>query len=230
MPLHARALPAAPPAPAASALCTLHGPRLPAALTGVLLMCVLSGCVTRPPPTAPAPPPPPVAVPQPPAPDPLAQADAAARRLLDFHERLREGGAADLAREQARIGDAPDEPALALELALLLAQRQQPGDLARALALVEPLTRATAPLAWQAPARLLRARLAEQRRLEETIEKQGAQLRDQQRRVEQLTAQLEALKAIERSLNSARSAAPAPAPVPAQASSPSPAPAPPPRP
>jgi hypothetical protein len=199
--------------------------RLSAALASTL-MCTLAGCVTLPPPPveAPAPQPapapvvvpvaPPPAAPPTPAPDPAALADAAARRLLAFHERLRESGPVDLAREQARIGDAPDQPALALELALLLAQRQQPGDVARALALVEPLTRAAAPAPWQAPARLLHARLAEQRKLEEQVEKQGAQLRDQQRRLEQLAAQLEALKAIERSLNNSRPTPPAPVPTP----------------
>ena len=149
-----------------------------------------------------------------PAPDPAALADAAARRLLAFHERLRDSGPVDLAREQARIGESPDQPGSTLELALLLAQRQQPGDVARALALVEPLTRASAPAAWQAPARLLHARLTDQRRLEEQVDKQATQLRDQQRRLEQLAAQLEALKAIERSLNNPRATPAAPAPTP----------------
>lgn len=185
------------------------------------------------PPAAPAPPP---------MPDAAALADAAARRLLAFNERLREMGPVDLVREQARMSEALDAsgpapgsgqiqapsqapsqapgqaatqaPAQALELALVLAQRQQPGDLARAVALLEPLTRATAPAPWQAPARLLHARLYEQRKLEEQLERQALQLRDQQRRLEQLAAQLEALKAIERSLNNPRTPPPSPAPAP----------------
>ena len=205
---------------------TLPAARLPAAALACALLFTLVGCVTLPPPPAPepAPLPPPVLAPvppppaPPPAPDPAALADAAARRLLAFNERLREMGPVDIVREQARMGEAPEAPAQALELALLLAQRQQPGDLVRALALVEPLTRATAPAPWQAPARLLHARLAEQRKLEEQLEKQGLQLREQQRRLEQLAAQLEALKAIERSLNNPRPAGtatpPAPTPTP----------------
>ena len=211
------------PATAARALPARH---LPAALASALLF-TLAGCFTLPTPPAAAPPPEPlppaapVVVPAPPppapplAPDPATLADAAVRRLLAFHERLREIGPTEMAREQARIGDAPDQPAQALELALLLAQRQQPGDLVRALTLVEPLTRATAPAPWQAPARLLHARLYEQRRLEEQLERQTLQLRDQQRRLEQLTAQLQALKAIERSLNNQRTTPPASAPTPA---------------
>ncbi len=195
------------------------------------LATVLSGCVTlsTPPAAAPAQAPLPLPAPTPalppapappPVPDATALADAAARRLLAFSERLREMGPVDLVREQARMADAPDAsgqaPAQTLEQALLLAQRQQPGDLARAVALLEPLTRATAPAPWQAPARLLHARLYEQRKLEEQLERQAVQLRDQQRRLEQVAAQLEALKAIERSLNSMRgtSQAPAPAPMP----------------
>lgn len=180
--------------------------RCSAALAAALLA---AGCTTPPPPaSAPAPsppevsvvpvyvpaPPPPVALP--PAPDP---ADAAARRLLAFHERLRTMGTPELAREYLRLSEAAGPPE-SLELALLLAQRRANGDLARAVTLLEPLLRDDAAGPWAAPARLLHARLAEQRRLEEQVERQGQQLRDQQRRIEQLASQLEALRAIERSL------------------------------
>lgn len=177
-----------------------------AALAAALLA---AGCTTPPTPaSAPAPsppevsvvpvyvpaPPPPVALP--PAPDP---ADAAARRLLAFHERLRTMGTPELAREYLRLSEAAGPPE-SLELALLLAQRRANGDLARAVTLLEPLLRDDAAGPWAAPSRLLHARLAEQRRLEEQVERQGQQLRDQQRRIEQLASQLEALRAIERSL------------------------------
>ena len=206
--------------------------RLSATLACTLLY-TLAGCVMLPPPRTQAPAALPASAPvlaavppapaPPPAPDPAALADAATRRLLAFHERLRELAPAELAREQLRIGEAPDQPALQLELVLLLAQRQQPGDVARALALIEPHARAQVPNPWQAAARLLQTRLAEQRKLEEQLEKQTVQLRDQQRRLEQLAAQLEALKAIERSLNNPR---PAPPAAPAAPAAPSPRPAP----
>ncbi len=93
------------------------------------------------------------------------------------------------------------DPQLSLELALLLALQRQNGDLARALSLVEPLQRAGAPAATQPLARLLYSRLAEQRRLEEQLERQAQTVRELQRRADQLAAQLEALRAIERSLN-----------------------------
>jgi hypothetical protein len=188
--------------------------RIPA----LMLSVALASCVLPPVPPPPAPPPPPVEVPAPPpppapapppAPDPAAVADAATRRLLAFHERLRDMGAADIAREQLRLAETPDDPASTLELALLLGSNRSNGDLVRALALLEPLARPGAAAPWQAMARLLQGRLAEQRRLEEQIDKQGQQLRDQQRRIEQLGAQLEALKAIERSLSARPAAAPA---------------------
>ncbi len=190
-----------------------------------LLAALLSGCAawppgvaTTPPPVTAAPPPeplpalppPPPPPPPPPAePDPAVVADAAARRLLAFSDRLRELTPAEIAREQARLSETTDDPAAALELALLLGQSRGNGDLPRALALLEPLARPGAKAPWQSLARLLQGRLAEQRRLEEQIERQGQVLRDQQRRLEQLGSQLEALKAIERSLSAPRPPAPA---------------------
>jgi hypothetical protein len=122
-------------------------------------------------------------------------------------------GAADLARELVRLGDTPGDPAAAMELALVLAQTRQNGDLARAIGVLEPLTRPGAPAAWQAPARLLHARLLEQRRQEEQLDRQAQQLREQQRRLDQLGSQIEALRAIERSLATRPGSPPASAPA-----------------
>ena len=161
--------------------------------------------------------PPPAPAPAPPAPPPPA--DTAARRLLAWQDRLRDLGAADIAREAQRLELAVRQPdgaeaaAATLELALLLGQTRHNGDLARALALADSLARNDSAPTWQALARLLQARLAEQRRLEEQLDRQAQQLRDQQRRLDQLSSQLEALKAIERSLNTrppAQSQAPGP--------------------
>ncbi len=175
------------------------------------------------------------AVPTPPAPPPTpeAQERQAAQRLLRFHERVRTWPPGEVAREITRLearlqvdqqttaptaisGPAPDAtdgaaPQTALELALLLAQQRQNGDLARALALLDPLQQPDAPTATQPLARLLHARLAEQRRLEEQLERQAQSLRDLQRRADQLAAQLEALRTIERSLNTRPPGQPLPA-------------------
>jgi predicted Zn-dependent peptidase len=143
----------------------------------------------------------PVAVSVPPSPARDVVLGAAMDRLLAFHARFRELSAPDAAREQARLAaDGSAEATLQLAWALGLPQApgRAPGDLARALALLDPLARGSgteAPLA-----RLLQARLGEQRRLEEQLERQAQQQRDLQRRNEQLREQLDALRAIERSL------------------------------
>jgi hypothetical protein len=159
--------------------------------------------VALPPPVEPPPPPAP-----PPAPSPQERADAATRRILAYQEQLRPLAGAELAAEIGRLNNqlpanqGAGWPATALELALALAQSRNPGDLARAISLVDPVVRSVAPdfQPWQPIARLISARLTEQRRLEEQIERQTQQLRESQRNVQQLNEKLEALKAIERSL------------------------------
>jgi len=192
----------------------LPGRALPAVLAAALL-CGACGLFAGPPPPpvrpppapapAPAPPPPPVAV----APEDLAApADKAARRLLAYHEKLRLLSPADLAAEIARMdailapGVTTSPPDTLLDLSLALSLQHNPGDLARAASLLEPLAGDAAPelIPWQSIARLLAGRIAEQRRLEEAAEHQASQLRDTQRTMQQLTEKLEALKAIERSM------------------------------
>lgn len=137
-----------------------------------------------------------------PVPAPPPQTDSAARDLLAFHDRVRQLPPQDLAPEIARLNEAPPGPRTTLQLVLLLGQTRNNGDLARALALLEPLLRSTAPEAapWQPLARFLASRYAEQRRMEEQLERQSQQARENQRKLEQLNEKLEALKAIERSL------------------------------
>ncbi|HEY9109671.1 MAG TPA: hypothetical protein VIN58_23605 [Roseateles sp.] len=91
------------------------------------------------------------------------------------------------------IGQAEDlRKALALgKSGAELAQAAAQVDAVAADAQAEPLRQ----LAFQ-----LSARLAEQRRLQESLDKLTQQLRDSQRRSEQLNEKLEALKAIEQTL------------------------------
>jgi hypothetical protein len=155
----------------------------------------------------PAPPPAPEPAPQPQA-DPVNSADLIARRLLAYHERLRRMPPADVAAEVARLSakiapaDPPDPPDDVLALVLALAQEHGPGDLARAASLLDSLQQRASPETqpWQPLARLLAARIAEERRLEDELERQMGQRRDTQRTIQQLTEKLEALKAIERSM------------------------------
>ncbi|MEO6280091.1 hypothetical protein [Roseateles sp.] len=92
-----------------------------------------------------------------------------------------------------------------LRRALVLSQGRSGADLAQAAAQVDAVAsdaQAAEPL--RPLATLLSARLAEQRRLQDSIDKLTQQLRDSQRRNEQLNEKLEALKVIEQTLPAKR--------------------------
>jgi uncharacterized protein YlxW (UPF0749 family) len=157
----------------------------------------------------------------------LEAVDVAARHLLAYQAVLAPMGAADLAREVSRLGDGSASVADTMELALTLSYTHGSGDLARAQGLLDQVlgNSAVQARAWHGLARLLSTRYAEQRRAEEQVERLNQQLRDaqrdNQRKLDQLNEKLEALKSIERSLNSR----PVPMPSP-QASAAKPAPRP----
>jgi hypothetical protein len=75
-------------------------------------------------------------------------------------------------------------------------------------------------LPWPPIANLLADRVAEQRRLEDQLDRMTTQRRDTQRTLQQLTEKLEALKAIERSMT----ARPPSASTPGNGADPAPAP------
>ncbi|MDI1237799.1 MAG: hypothetical protein PSV26_09990 [Polaromonas sp.] len=133
--------------------------------------------------------------------------------LLAYADRLRSLPGPELAQEIARLGNAASTGDQ-LRLALALSQTRQLHDLVRAQ---ELLQRALANNSEEARplhglARLLAARFAEQRRVEDQLDRQNQQLRDLQRRLEQTQDKLDALKEIERSLSSRPPAAPASSP------------------
>ncbi|RZJ26727.1 MAG: hypothetical protein EOO54_01810 [Haliea sp.] len=147
-----------------------------------------------------------VAAPPPPAPPPVRTPLAA---LLDHAERVRGLQGAELAQEIARLND-PGLPADQLRLAMALAQTRQLYDLVRAQELLQRVLSNQTEDARELHllARLLAARYAEQRRVEDQLDRQNQQLRDLQRRLAETQDKLDALKEIERSLSR-------PAPVPA---------------
>ena len=120
---------------------------------------------------------------------------------LAYADKVRPLGQPEVMNEINRLGEPGEVPLAQMQLALALAQTRVPADLARAQGLMQRLASSPAPEAQQlAPlARTLAARYGEQRRVEEEREKQAQQLRDSQRRIDQLTDRLEALRAIERS-------------------------------
>jgi DNA repair ATPase RecN len=97
-----------------------------------------------------------------------------------------------------------------LRWALALSQTLQVQDTQKALGLVQEVLESPdeQSVALRPLAHLLGQMLREQRRLDAQNERLSQQLRDNQRRVEQLNDRLEAMRAIERSLNR-------PAPLPA---------------
>lgn len=135
------------------------------------------------------------------------------RQMLLYADRIRSLPPPELMAEIARLSDAQanagSPPEKSFQLALVLLQTRQPADTARSLGLVQKLLSDNRPAATslQPLARLLENRLLQQRRLEDQLDRQSQQLKDGQRRIDQLNERLEAMRAIERSLN-ARPGAP----------------------
>ncbi|MBP7564370.1 MAG: hypothetical protein KA795_00030 [Burkholderiaceae bacterium] len=190
-------------------------------LGALLALGMVAGCAAPPPPPVPAPlpeppvvvaPAPPPAVTSAPIVPPEVQVAAPVRPrnsptdlLLAQADRLRALPPADLTAEIARYGE-PEDPIAQAELALALLNTRVPADTARALGLLQRAQAGTTPeaRAVQPLVRLLIARAGEQRRLEDQIDKQNQQMRDTQRRIDQLNERLEAMRAIERSLTAPR--------------------------
>lgn len=182
-------------------------------LSGLLMALALTGCDSLPPPPAgdpvTEPPPASTAVPacEPPATAPTHNdRDLAGRRLLQWQDELRNATGEPLPARIARLSADTPTPAHLVELGLVLLHTRNPGDAARAQGLLEAVGKAGGDeaAAWAPWARLLAGRAAEQRRLEEQSDRLAQQLRDSQRRIDQLSEKLEALKAIERSLGPKR--------------------------
>lgn len=145
-----------------------------------------------------------------------AEAEAAAR-LLRYADRVRALSPAELALEIAALGDPGQTPERQLQLSLALMHLNQPVETARALGLAQRVANSLAPesMPLKPLARLLVQRFMEHRKIEEAMDKQSGQLREQQRRIEQLNERLEAMRAIERSINARPPATAAPRPAPA---------------
>ena len=145
-------------------------------------------------------------------------AGEAVLKALAYADRARAMSNDELSQEAARLG-AVQSPAEQMQLALVLSQSRQTAEVIRSQDL---LTRLLANMSAEAQAlhplaRLLAARLGEQRRFEDLLDRQSQLARDLQRRLDQTLERLEALKAIERSMTRrpATPAAPTSTPSPA---------------
>jgi Tfp pilus assembly protein PilN len=125
--------------------------------------------------------------------------------LLAYADRVRAMAPAELAQEITRLNDIQDArraPFQDMQLVVALGQTRAPQDTQRAQTLLQRLLAQQGDEArrLQPLARMIFARYGEQRRLEDMLDRQSQQLRDNQRKIDQLNERLEAVRAIERSL------------------------------
>jgi len=125
---------------------------------------------------------------------------------LAFQRSLASFDTLETARTRGLLAAQPGDPDAQIRLALLHAQvKGSAGDLGKAQSVLEILLKSNdeAARALHPLARLLAEQLAERQRLENQIERQGAQLKESQRKVQELQEKIERLAEIERSLPSA---------------------------
>jgi hypothetical protein len=177
---------------------------MPKFLVGLYSLGVLiglAGCSALSPPPPPPVIPPPVIIVEPALPAPVPIGDAAGRQLAQWQAQLRTATPEAVAAKASQLAGSTSV-ADTVHLALVLLHTRNPPDTTRALALLDGLYAASAQTdtAWADWLPLLSARAFEQKRLEDQVARQSQQLRESQRRIDQLSEQLEALKAIERQL------------------------------
>lgn len=137
---------------------------------------------------------------------------------LAFYQSLQRMSAAEMTRERTALGAHPSAPANQLRLAMLLGHPRAAQDLNRALGLLDSVMKSPDPGAQSLHplARLLADNYNERLKIDAQAEKQGAQLKEQlkesQRKTQELQDKLNALADIERTLPPrARTTRPAPA-------------------
>jgi len=183
------------------------------ALASAALAFALAACAVKEPPPPPPPPVPIVVAPIVHCEPPRDEQDVAARHLLATQDRLSVLNTADLAQEANHPID-PNSIEAAMDQALALSMTHAPGDIVRSQAILDQILHNNTPQAdpYRSLARLLAYRLAEQRRAEEAADRAAIALRDaqreSQRKLDALNDKLEALKAIERNLNTRPGAKP----------------------
>lgn len=146
--------------------------------------------------------PPPAPPPTPPAPVAPAPAPAPLAAALEHADRVRSLNGPELTAEIARLNAMGAAPLRQLQLAQALLQTHQSSDHGRIQQLLQSVLANDGEEARQLHplARLLSAYQAQLRRLEEQNDRQSQLVREGQKRIEQLSERLEALRAIERSM------------------------------
>ncbi len=160
------------------------------------LVHLLAACTTLPPPEEqPAPEPPPE----------LSQPrvnETAMLPLLGYYHLLQRMTSVELTRERQLLGSIPSSPSVQIRQAMLLGIPRTNADLPRALSLLEAIQRSHAPEAASLYplARLLSTQYQERIKLETQNDRLSLQLKEAQRKRDELQEKLEALADIERSI------------------------------
>lgn len=122
--------------------------------------------------------------------------------LLAYHQSLRRLSQQELGRELQALNARQGGAMLAMQKALVLGLTRDSTDLARAQVQLGTVLNAndSDAVALKPLAQLLVSNYAEMRRLSESADKANQQSKDNQRKLDQLSEKLEALKNIERTL------------------------------
>lgn len=135
--------------------------------------------------------------------EPAPQPPSASETLLRYQQRLLAMSREELQREANSFPAQPESPQSMLQKSMALTLLRGSGDLARAQQLSEAVLRSSDERAGPIKplAQMLAASQGELRRQGEQADKLAQQVREQQRRIDQLDHMLEGLKAIERNLS-----------------------------
>ncbi len=122
--------------------------------------------------------------------------------LLGYYHLLQRMTPAELTRERQTLASIPSKPAVQLRLAMLFGMPRTTTDLPRALALLETIQRSHAPeaVSLYPLARLLSVQYAERIKLDTQNDRLAQQLKESQRKREELQEKIDALADIERSI------------------------------
>ena len=170
-------------------------------VAGLVLLLASCAHLAPPPPPPPEPPAPQETI-QPPGPAPVRVDETAMLPLLGYYQLLQRMTPAELGRERQILAAGPQTPSAQLRQAMLLGLPRTASDLPRALGLLENVLRSGTPAAasLQPLARVLAVNYQERQKLDAQNERLAQQLKESQRRSEELQEKLDALADIERSI------------------------------
>ena len=122
--------------------------------------------------------------------------------LLGYPQRLQRLSAQELVRERGALASVPPTPPVQLRQAMLFGQSRGPSDPAKALALLNGLLKSATPEATElhSLARILAVHYQERIKLESQNEKLTQQLKESQRKNDELQEKLNAMAEIELSI------------------------------